>query len=59
MVSKKDIKVLEDVRNNEEIVMFGSVRNIIDNEEPRYEIKIIGPEGLMKKLYDVIAGFSE
>lgn len=50
------IALLSAIGANKEVVMFGTPAKQYDATEPRYELKIIGPERLVLKLMNVIHG---
>lgn len=49
-------KLCKEIAGNKEVCMFGSKKDQLDAEEPRYELRIEGPERLIRKLLDTLWG---
>lgn len=53
-IRRKAEKLLIELGQNQETIILGQPSEQLDAAEPRYELKIIGPERLLKQLLELI-----
>lgn len=55
-IGRKAEELLIEIGQNQETIIFGQPSEQLDANEPRYELKIIGPERLLKQLLELVGG---